>query len=83
MTVLAHARGVTVEAELGRLAGEEDGLSVSEKEAKMTDPTVVTRFLSETHVDMLAVTIPFVLRVAGFSYYTSLLYHFVYSFHLK
>lgn len=27
-----------MEAELGRLAGEEDGLSVAEKEAKMTDP---------------------------------------------
>lgn len=30
-----------VEAELGRLAGEEDGLSVDEKEAKMTDPAQV------------------------------------------
>lgn len=30
-----------VEAELGRLAGEEDGLSVAEKEAKMTDPAQV------------------------------------------
>ena len=30
-----------MEAELGRLAGEEDGLSVAEKEAKMTDPLQV------------------------------------------
>ena len=57
MVNLAHARGVVVEAELGRLAGEEDGLSVSEKEAKMTDPAVVQHFLRETQVDMLAVTI--------------------------
>lgn len=32
-----------VEAELGRLAGEEDGLSVAEKEAKMTDPAQVQK----------------------------------------
>lgn len=57
MVQLAHARGVVVEAELGRLAGEEDGLSVSEKEAKMTDPDKVEYFLTETQVDLLAVTI--------------------------
>lgn len=34
----AHGLGVAVEAELGKLAGEEDGLSVPEVEAKMTDP---------------------------------------------
>lgn len=34
----AHELGVAVEAELGKLAGEEDGLSVPEIEAKMTDP---------------------------------------------
>ena len=57
MAVLAHAFGCVVEAELGRLTGEEDGLSVDEKEGKMTDPAVVTRFLRETKVDLLAVTI--------------------------
>lgn len=36
-------QGVPVEAELGRLAGKEDGLSVAEKEAKMTDPAQVTK----------------------------------------
>ena len=35
------SQGIPVEAELGRLAGEEDGLSVAEKEAKMTDPDQV------------------------------------------
>ena len=57
MTALAHQKGIVVEAELGRLAGEEDGLSISEKEAKMTDPKVVQHFLRETEVDLLAVTI--------------------------
>lgn len=57
MTSIAHAHGCIVEAELGRLVGEEDGLSVAEKEGKMTDPAVVARFLRETKVDMLAVTI--------------------------
>jgi len=51
------ARGVAVEAELGRLAGEEDGLSVREKDAKMTDPDVVADFVRRTRIDALAVTI--------------------------
>ena len=57
--VVARARvaGVAVEAELGKLAGEEDGLSVPEKEAKMTDPGIVGAFLAATRVDALAVTI--------------------------
>lgn len=41
MAARAHGAGVAVEAELGKLAGEEDGLSVSEIEAKMTDPDQV------------------------------------------
>ena len=57
MTALAHQKGIPVEAELGRLAGEEDGLSVMEKEAKMTDPNQVPDFLERTGVDFIAVTI--------------------------
>jgi fructose/tagatose bisphosphate aldolase len=34
---IAHAKGMTVEAELGRLSGTEDGLSVEEYEAQFTD----------------------------------------------
>lgn len=56
-TELAHSRGIAVEAELGQLAGEEDGLSVPEVQARMTDPALVAGFLSHTKVDMLAVTI--------------------------
>jgi len=34
---LAHAKGLLVEAELGRLSGSEDGLAVEEYEARFTD----------------------------------------------
>jgi fructose/tagatose bisphosphate aldolase len=34
---LAHAEGILVEAELGRLSGTEDGLTVEEYEARFTD----------------------------------------------
>ena len=54
---LAAASGVATEAELGKLAGEEDGMSVPEKEARMTDPAVVAHFIEQTGVDALAVTI--------------------------
>jgi len=57
MATLAHAAGASVEAELGLLAGEEDGLSIAERDAKMTDPAVVAEFLAKTQVDALAVTI--------------------------
>lgn len=57
MAESAHAKGAMVEAELGRLAGEEDGLAVELRDAKMTDPAVVADFLAATKVDVLAVTI--------------------------
>ena len=57
MTILAHAKGATVEAEIGRISGTEDGMTVAEKEAKMTDPYQATRFVAESGVDFLAVTI--------------------------
>lgn len=46
-----------VEAELGKLAGEEDGLSVDEREARMTDPALVADFVRSTNVAALACTI--------------------------
>jgi tagatose 1,6-diphosphate aldolase GatY/KbaY len=54
---LAHARGAAVEAELGRLAGSEDGLTVPEYEAKLTDPDQAADFVARTGVDTLAVCI--------------------------
>ena len=53
----AHARGVTVEAELGRLAGVEDNISVSEKDAIYTNPKEAKEFIERTGCDSLAVTI--------------------------
>lgn len=53
----AHSKGVVVEAELGRLKGIEDNISVSEKEAILTDPDEAVRFVKETGCDSLAVAI--------------------------
>ncbi len=53
----AHDRGVTVEAELGRLAGVEDAVSVSDDDARYTDPAEVEEFVARTGVDSLAIAI--------------------------
>lgn len=52
----AHSKGVSVEAELGRLAGVEES-TVEEKEAVLTDPNVAKDFVERTGVDALAVAI--------------------------
>lgn len=57
MTELAHRYGAVVEAEIGRISGTEDGLTIAEKEAKMTDPEQALEFVQRTRVDSLAVTI--------------------------
>lgn len=53
----AHRRGCAVEAELGRLSGTEDGLSVAAYEACLTDPEQAADFVRRTGVDALAVCI--------------------------
>ena len=57
----AHARGVTVEAELGCLGGIEDGqgagLSEEEAQEHLTDPEEAGQFVLETGCDALAVAI--------------------------
>ncbi len=53
---LAHPKGVSVEAELGRLAGIEES-KVEEKEAILTDPNAAMDFVKRTGVDALAVAI--------------------------
>ena len=53
---VAHAKGVSVEAELGKLAGVEER-SVEEKEAILTDPQNAVEFVEKTGVDTLAVAI--------------------------
>ncbi len=52
----AKAKGVSVEAELGKLAGVEER-SVEEKEAILTDPDTAEDFVKKTGVDTLAVAI--------------------------
>ena len=51
---MAHADGVSVEAELGRLVGREDAVLVAEREALLVDPTEAARFVAQTGVDSLA-----------------------------
>lgn len=53
----AHERGVVVEGELGRLAGIEDDVNVSDKDAYYTNPDQVYDFVNRTGVDSLAIAI--------------------------
>jgi fructose-bisphosphate aldolase class II len=51
---MAHPAGVSVEAELGRLSGVEDIVSVTERDAVLVDPAQARQFVQETGVDSLA-----------------------------
>lgn len=53
----AHAHGVTVEGELGKLAGIEDAVNVSDEDAQFTNPDEVEEFVRRTGVDSLAIAI--------------------------
>lgn len=53
----AHAHGVVVEAELGKLAGIEDDVKVEAKDAMFTSPDEVEEFTSKTGIDSLAIAI--------------------------
>ena len=53
----AHDRGVVVEGELGKLAGIEDDVNVSEEDANFTRPDEVEEFVTRTGVDSLAIAI--------------------------
>ncbi|WP_181961525.1 class II fructose-bisphosphate aldolase, partial [Klebsiella pneumoniae] len=52
-----HSRDCSVEAELGRLGGVEDDMSVDAESAFLTDPQEAKRFVELTGVDSLAVAI--------------------------
>lgn len=54
---VAHACGISVEAELGRLSGNEDQISVDQKDALFTDPDEALYFVKQTNVDSLAIAI--------------------------
>lgn len=53
----AHAKGVSVEAELGQLGGVEEHVSVSEEQAHLTDPKQAAEFIERTGCDSLACAI--------------------------
>ena len=53
----AHSKGVVVEAELGKLAGIEDDVNVSDADAMYTDPKQALEFVRRTGCDSLAIAI--------------------------
>ena len=53
----AHDRNITVEAELGRLAGVEDDIKVSHEDSSYTRPEDVEEFVTKTGCDSLAIAI--------------------------
>ncbi len=57
ITQYAHLYGVTVEAELGVLGGQEDNLVVDAKNASYTNPDSAAEFIKRTGIDSLAVAI--------------------------
>ncbi|NLJ86928.1 MAG: class II fructose-1,6-bisphosphate aldolase [Firmicutes bacterium] len=57
VTDVAHAVGVSVEAELGKIGGTEDDIVVAEKDAMMTDPDEAAEFVERAKPDLLAVAI--------------------------
>ncbi len=53
----AHAKGLSVEAELGQLGGVEEDIVVDEKHANLTDPDQAVEFVERSGCDSLAVAI--------------------------
>jgi fructose-bisphosphate aldolase, class II len=53
----AHAKGISVEAELGQLGGVEEHVSVDEGSAKLTDPKQAQEFVARSGCDSLACAI--------------------------
>ena len=53
----AHPKGVVVEAELGKLAGEEEHVKVEDRDAVFTNPDEAHKFITESGCDSLAVAI--------------------------
>jgi fructose-bisphosphate aldolase class II len=51
---IAHAAGISVEAELGKLVGMEDNVSVAQRDATLVDPDEAKIFVDKTGVDFLA-----------------------------
>lgn len=54
---VARPLGISVEAELGKIGGTEDNVTVSEREAAFTDPAEAEYFVQQTGIRSLAVAI--------------------------
>ncbi len=54
---MASPMGVSVEGELGKLAGIEEAVSVAERDATLTDPEQAAEFVRRTGVDALAIAV--------------------------
>ena len=61
----AHPRNVTVEGELGRLAGVEDDIKVSVEDSSYTRPEEVEEFVERTGVDSLAIGVRRTYKFTG------------------
>jgi len=57
LAIEAHKHGISIEAELGAIAGIEDFVSVEERNAHLTDPNEAIMFVRETGIDALAIAI--------------------------
>jgi fructose-bisphosphate aldolase class II len=53
----AHAKGISVEAELGQLGGVEEDISVTQDQVHLTDPEQAAQFIERTGCDSLACAI--------------------------
>ena len=53
----ASRRGVSVEAELGKVGGSEEDIKVEEKDAYFTNPDDVEKFVRSTGIDALAIAV--------------------------
>jgi fructose-bisphosphate aldolase class II len=53
----AHAKGLSVEAELGMLGGVEEDIAIDARHAQLTDPDEARQFVQDTGCDSLAVAI--------------------------
>jgi tagatose 1,6-diphosphate aldolase GatY/KbaY len=54
---MAHAVGIQVEGEIGKIGGVEDDMFVNEADASFTDPNEAMQFVLDTGIDTLAVAI--------------------------
>ncbi|HAM44128.1 MAG TPA: ketose-bisphosphate aldolase [Propionibacteriaceae bacterium] len=57
VTTIAHACGIPVEAELGKVLQAKDNVTAAEVKAAMTDPDEAKKFLELTRADSLAVAV--------------------------